>query len=131
MTAKGTRSLDEQGRWMCKRGHDKNVTGVYSQNRCRMCHMEFQRAWGKQKRKQNPEYSGERMEIPAEAFKNLRETFGFSQRQLAHLSGVSRTEIGCIEQGKRKPGWAVRRKLNLFFAPLIENRQERIRKAGV
>lgn len=34
--------------------------------------------------------------------KNLRETKDISQRQLAHLSGISNTEINRIENGERK-----------------------------
>ncbi|HHV36154.1 MAG TPA: helix-turn-helix transcriptional regulator [Syntrophomonadaceae bacterium] len=41
------------------------------------------------------------MEI-GEMIKKRREKLGFSQRQLAYLSGVSNTEIKRIEDGDRK-----------------------------
>ena len=67
------------------------------------------------------------MEI-GEMIKKRREKLGFSQRQLAYLSGVSNTEIKRIEDGDRKqPSQEILKKL---ATPLRINYEELLKAAG-
>ncbi len=105
------RPTTEYQPWMCSRNlHDRNVTGTYEHNRCRMCHLERSR----DRRKVNSalrsgDYNGHRQPMPN--LLAIRKRFGLSQRELSELSGVSRSLISYAERGYRNPGYASQVKL--------------------
>lgn len=65
------------------------------------------------------------MSVFQHRLRELRELHGWSQEQLAHKLGVSRSKIGNYEQGTREPGFedleAIADIFNCTIAFLIEN----------
>ena len=65
------------------------------------------------------------MSVFQHRLRELRELHGWSQEQLAHKLGVSRSKIGNYEQGTREPGFedleAIADVFNCTMAFLLEN----------
>lgn len=47
--------------------------------------------------------------------RNIRQSKGFTQRQLAIHLKISPEHLSRIENGRRKPGWDVQQRLERFF----------------
>lgn len=121
MAKKGERTLDAEGKWMCKNGHDKDVEGATHRG-CNKCANIRRLKWQQDKQKAKGTFKGEQKEIPN--LRALRQEFGLSVRALARNSGADRVSITHVEKGRRKAGYTTQRKLINYFAPLIAKKKK-------
>lgn len=118
---KGERLLDENGRWTCTNGHDKDEVGVYAKHMCRRCFIEHNTRYRHQKGYEKPGYRGDAKPIPN--LRQIREDLGLSLSELARMSRVAKSTLSRVERGLTGGGYTTRKRLLQTLGPILATKR--------